>query len=72
MQPEVSELLDSARVIYSAGYFMTVSPDTMLHAAKHACENDKLFCMVRLVPSFMILREVYCNLYAVSLLCVLV
>lgn len=46
-QPETSALLDSARIVYSAGFFMTVSPDTMLHAADHAKTHNKVFCMVR-------------------------
>lgn len=47
-KPDISSLLDSARVVYAAGFFMTVSPDTMLHAADHARAQNKIFCMVRL------------------------
>ncbi|GMH37549.1 hypothetical protein BSKO_05422 [Bryopsis sp. KO-2023] len=53
LQPEVTGLMETARVIYTAGFFMTVSPDTMLHAAKHACENGKTFCMNLSAPFLM-------------------
>lgn len=52
-KPEVAELLEAARVIYTAGFFMTVSPDTMLHAAKTACESGKIFCMNLSAPFLM-------------------
>ncbi|KAI7844663.1 hypothetical protein COHA_001752 [Chlorella ohadii] len=44
-QPENMECLEKARVIYSAGFFITVSPESMLTMAKHACENDKTYCL---------------------------
>jgi adenosine kinase len=45
MQPENFACLEKARVIYSAGFFITVSPESMLTMAKHACENDKTYCL---------------------------
>lgn len=27
------------------GFFLTVSPESILKVAKHASENDKIFCM---------------------------
>lgn len=33
--------MEAARVIYSAGFFITVSPESMLLMAQHACANDK-------------------------------
>ncbi|KAL4459058.1 hypothetical protein ABPG75_013923 [Micractinium tetrahymenae] len=44
-QPENMACLEKARVIYSAGFFITVSPESMLTMAKHACENDKTYCL---------------------------
>lgn len=52
-EDHVSSLLESARVVYSAGFFMTVSPDTMLHAAKHVCAENKTFCMNLSAPFLM-------------------
>lgn len=44
-QAENMACLEKARVIYSAGFFITVSPESMLTMAKHACENDKTYCL---------------------------
>ena len=33
------------QVIYSAGFFITVSPESIMAAAKHCAENDKVYCM---------------------------
>lgn len=39
-----------ARVIYSAGYFLTVSPATIMMAAKITCETGAMFCMNLAAP----------------------
>ncbi|XP_054898970.1 adenosine kinase b isoform X1 [Poeciliopsis prolifica] len=39
------ELVEKAKVYYIAGFFLTVSPDSILKVAKHASENNKIFCM---------------------------
>ncbi|XP_057681430.1 adenosine kinase-like isoform X1 [Corythoichthys intestinalis] len=39
------ELVTKAKVYYIAGFFLTVSPESMLKVAKHASQNNKLFCM---------------------------
>ncbi|XP_076154197.1 adenosine kinase b [Alosa pseudoharengus] len=36
-------LVEKARVFYIAGFFLTVSPDSILKVAKHASENNKVF-----------------------------
>ncbi|KAI4886366.1 hypothetical protein NFI96_022454 [Prochilodus magdalenae] len=36
-------LVEKARVYYIAGFFLTVSPDSILKVAKHACEHNKIF-----------------------------
>lgn len=47
-QEENFKLVESARVIYMAGFFMTVSPETIQLVAKKAAESNKILCMVRL------------------------
>uniref|UniRef100_A0A3B3ZRT2 Adenosine kinase n=1 Tax=Periophthalmus magnuspinnatus TaxID=409849 RepID=A0A3B3ZRT2_9GOBI len=37
------ELVKKAKVYYIAGFFLTVSPDSILKVAKHASENNKIF-----------------------------
>ena len=44
-EPENWELVKQARVFYSAGFYITVSPESILEVAKHACENNKVYCM---------------------------
>ncbi|XP_047232850.1 adenosine kinase-like isoform X2 [Girardinichthys multiradiatus] len=39
------ELVEKAKVYYIAGFFLTVSPESILKVAKHAAENGKIFCM---------------------------
>lgn len=39
------ELVQKAKVYYIAGFFLTVSPESILKVAKHASENNKIFCM---------------------------
>ena len=38
-------LLEQARIIYSAGFFLTASAESMLVAAKHAAANNKIYCV---------------------------
>ncbi|XP_037320770.1 adenosine kinase isoform X1 [Pungitius pungitius] len=38
-------LVEKAKVYYIAGFFLTVSLESILKVAKHASENNKLFCM---------------------------
>ncbi|XP_028818677.1 adenosine kinase-like isoform X1 [Denticeps clupeoides] len=39
------KLVQKAKVFYIAGFFLTVSEESILKVAKHACENNKLFCL---------------------------
>lgn len=39
--PAIDARIQSAKVYYSAGFFQTVSPDTMIHVAKHAAESSE-------------------------------
>lgn len=44
-QPEIQKVVEGAQVYYSAGFFLTVSPDTMVAVGKHAAETNKYFMM---------------------------
>ena len=37
--------VEAARVIYSAGFFITVSPDSMMEVAKHAAAKNQYYCL---------------------------
>ncbi|XP_044070329.1 adenosine kinase isoform X2 [Siniperca chuatsi] len=39
------KLVEKAKVYYIAGFFLTVSLESILKVAKHASENNKLFCL---------------------------
>uniref|UniRef100_A0A3Q1JQF5 Adenosine kinase n=1 Tax=Anabas testudineus TaxID=64144 RepID=A0A3Q1JQF5_ANATE len=39
------ELVKKAKVYYIAGFFLTVSPESIVKVAKHASDNNKIFCM---------------------------
>jgi len=38
------KMIESAKIIYSAGFFITVSLESMLIAAKHCMEHNKPYC----------------------------
>lgn len=44
-QPENWAIVEAARVIYSAGFFITVSPDSMMAVAQHAAANNQYYCL---------------------------
>ena len=37
--------MQKARVIYSAGFFITASPESIMLVAKHCAETNKIYCM---------------------------
>ncbi|KAK3853436.1 hypothetical protein Pcinc_031615 [Petrolisthes cinctipes] len=43
--PENRALLEKAKYYYISGFFLTVSPESILMVGKHACDNNKTFCM---------------------------
>jgi len=43
--PENWALVEVSKIFYSAGFFLTVSVDSMLKVAQHAQEHGKYFCM---------------------------
>eukprot|EP01024_Parvocaulis_polyphysoides_P014689 TRINITY_DN16138_c0_g1_i1.p2 TRINITY_DN16138_c0_g1~~TRINITY_DN16138_c0_g1_i1.p2 ORF type:complete len:268 (-),score=39.48 TRINITY_DN16138_c0_g1_i1:150-902(-) len=46
-------LVESAKVFYMAGFFLTVSIETIIAVAEHAAENDKVLCMNLSAPFLM-------------------
>ncbi|KAI8870579.1 Ribokinase-like protein [Ramicandelaber brevisporus] len=44
-KPEIKALIENAKYFYITGFFITVSPDTILSIAKHAHETGKPFMM---------------------------
>jgi adenosine kinase len=43
--PAIQAVVDKAQFIYSAGFFLTVSPPTVQEVGKHCADNNKVFCM---------------------------
>jgi adenosine kinase len=43
--PEAVELVGQAQVVYSAGFFLTVSVESMLQVAKQCVNENKIFCI---------------------------
>ena len=39
------KLVEAATVIYSAGFFITVSPESIMLVAKHCADKNKIYCM---------------------------
>jgi len=50
---EIQAKLNNAKFLYSAGFFLTVSTDTLIDIGKHAVENNKLF-MFNLSAPFLV------------------
>jgi len=44
-QPENWAIVEKAKVIYSAGFFITASPESILLVAKHAAQSGQIYCM---------------------------
>jgi len=43
--PEIWSLVEKAKAYYIGGFFLTVSPPSIMKIAKHAAEHDKIFVM---------------------------
>lgn len=43
--PEIQAVVEKAQFFYSAGFFLTVSPDSMVAVGKHAAENGKVYML---------------------------
>eukprot|EP00746_Dinoflagellata_sp_MGD_P010718 gnl/MRDRNA2_/MRDRNA2_122252_c0_seq1.p1 gnl/MRDRNA2_/MRDRNA2_122252_c0~~gnl/MRDRNA2_/MRDRNA2_122252_c0_seq1.p1 ORF type:complete len:478 (-),score=117.95 gnl/MRDRNA2_/MRDRNA2_122252_c0_seq1:103-1536(-) len=46
-------ILEKAKVVYSAGFFITVCPDAIALASKHCNDNGKTYCMNLSAPFIM-------------------
>ncbi|XP_063594068.1 uncharacterized protein LOC134771052 isoform X2 [Penaeus indicus] len=42
---ENKALVEKANFYYISGFFLTVSPESIMMVGEHACENNKVFCM---------------------------
>mmetsp|Transcript_24117 Transcript_24117/g.66860 ORF Transcript_24117/g.66860 Transcript_24117/m.66860 type:complete len:373 (+) Transcript_24117:33-1151(+) len=42
---EAKQIVDLAKIYYSAGFFLTVSVPSLVEVAEHAVANDKTFCL---------------------------
>lgn len=65
-QPENWALVEAARVIYSAGFFITVSPESILLVAKHCAANNKVYCMNLSAPFISQVRSASSLLSAIN------
>jgi len=52
-KPEVWKMVEEAKIIYSAGFFITVSPDSMRLASETAAKNNALYCLNLAAPFLM-------------------
>lgn len=43
--PEAEAIYSAAKFYYMAGFFLTVSVESLVHVAEHALANDKTFCL---------------------------
>jgi adenosine kinase len=50
---EIQALVNSADIFYSAGFFLTVSPDTVVEIGKHVLETNKIL-MINLAAVFIV------------------
>lgn len=53
MEKEQWSVVEKSSIFYSAGFFLTVSPDSMMAVGKHAAEEGKLMCMNLSAPFLM-------------------
>jgi sugar/nucleoside kinase (ribokinase family) len=52
-QPENWAVIEKAQVIYSAGFFITVSPEAIAATSKHAAAANKIYAMNLSAPFIM-------------------
>ncbi|MCL4116853.1 UNVERIFIED_CONTAM: hypothetical protein GTU68_041057, partial [Idotea baltica] len=56
--PENKEIIDNAKYFYISGFFLTVSPESILEVGRHASEKGKTFSMNLSAP---FLCEFFCE-----------
>lgn len=44
-KPECKEVIQKAKLFYSSGFFLVVSPETLMSLAKHSLENNLIFAL---------------------------
>merc|ERR1712032_1606757 len=52
-KPDNMKILQQAKVVYSAGFFITVSPESIEKASKHCNAEGKIYCMNLSAPFIM-------------------
>lgn len=52
-QPENWRILEGAKIVYSAGFFITVSPESIMLASEQAAKSGALYCMNLSAPFIM-------------------
>merc|ERR1712072_870495 len=52
-QPENWKIVEAAKIIYSAGFFITVSPDSMKAACAEAAKRNAIYCLNLSAPFLM-------------------
>lgn len=45
LTPESKEIYEKANIYYIAGFFLTVSVESLVHVGDHAVEKNKIFCL---------------------------
>eukprot|EP00192_Tetraselmis_astigmatica_P011213 CAMPEP_0117654556 /NCGR_PEP_ID=MMETSP0804-20121206/3807_1 /TAXON_ID=1074897 /ORGANISM="Tetraselmis astigmatica, Strain CCMP880" /LENGTH=357 /DNA_ID=CAMNT_0005460845 /DNA_START=431 /DNA_END=1504 /DNA_ORIENTATION=- len=52
-KPENWALIEAAKIVYSAGFFMTSSPETMKLVSEYCCKSNKIYCLNLSAPFLM-------------------
>merc|ERR1719163_1212434 len=52
-KPENWKILEESKIVYSAGFFITVSPDSMRAACAEAAKSNKIYCVNLSAPFLM-------------------
>ena len=58
-QPENWAVIEKAQIIYSAGFFITVSPEAIALTSKHAAAANKIYAMNLSAPFISQVRGVW-------------
>lgn len=59
-QPENWALVENAKFFYISGFFLTVSPETILKVGQHAADHRKTF-MMNLAAPFISEVPIFCE-----------
>ena len=63
-----SHIILQAKYYYIAGFFLTVSPDTIMHVAQHAHENGKVNKLTSFLHQrFLIIGFAHCQTFCMGL-----